>query len=56
MTNLQHIAQELAEEFAPLVIGQSGTTKTFTAEQASALYHILVDFGFKGEEPNQEAL
>jgi hypothetical protein len=45
MTNLQHIAQELAEEFAPLVIGQSGTTKTFTAEQASALYHILVGFG-----------
>ena len=49
MTSLQHIAQELAEEFAPLVIGQSGTTKTFTAEQASALYHILVDFGFKDE-------
>ena len=35
--DLQHIAQELAEEFAPLVIGQSGTTKTFTVEQASAL-------------------
>ena len=49
MTNLQHIAQDLAEEFAPFVIGQSGTTKTFTAEQASALYHILVDFGFKDE-------
>lgn len=49
MTNLQHIAQELAEEFAPLVIGQSGTTKTFTAEQVSAIYHSLVDFGFKDE-------
>lgn len=56
MTNLQHIAQELAEEFAPLVIGQSGTTKTFTAEQASALYKILVNFGYPDEEPNQEAL
>ena len=49
MTNIQHIAQDLAEEFAPLVIGQSGTTKTFTAEQASALYHILVSFGYKDE-------
>ena len=49
MKYLQHIAQELAEEFAPLVIGQSGTTKTFTAEQASALYHILVSFGYKDE-------
>lgn len=49
MTNLQHIAQDLAEEFAPLVIGQSGTTKTFTAEQVSALYHILVGFGYKDE-------
>ena len=50
MTNLQHIAQELAEEFAPLVIGQSGTTKTFTAEQVSALYHIAVDFWTRNEE------
>jgi len=50
MTNLQHIAQELAEEFAPLVIGQTGTTKTFTAEQASALYHSLVYFGFTKKE------
>ena len=49
MTEIQHIAQELAEEFAPLVIGQSGTTKTFTAEQASALYHILVSFGYEDE-------
>jgi len=49
LMDLQHIAQELAEEFAPLVIGQSGTTKTFTAEQASALYHILVSFGYKDE-------
>ena len=50
MTNLQHIAQELAEEFAPLVIGNTGTTKTFTAEQASALYHSLVHFGFSNKE------
>ena len=52
MTNLQHIAQDLAEEFAPLVIGQSGTTKTFTAEQASALYKILVYWGYPDEGPN----
>ena len=49
MTNLQHIAQDLAEEFAPFVIGKTGTTKTFTAEQASTLYHILVGFGYKDE-------
>jgi hypothetical protein len=49
MTNLRHIAQDLAEEFAPLVIGKSGTTKTFTAEQASALYQILVGFGYEDE-------
>ena len=49
MTNLQHIAQDLAEDFAPLVIGHSGTTKTFTAEQASAIYHSLVYFGLKDE-------
>jgi len=49
MTNLQHIAQDLAEEFAPLIIGQSGTTKTFTAEQASAIYHSLVHFGYQDE-------
>jgi len=54
MTNLQLIAQDLAEEFAPLVIGQSGTTKTFTAEQASALYKILVNYGYPDEEPNVE--
>ena len=54
MTNLQHIAQELAEEFAPLVIGKSGTTKTFTAEQASALYKILVNCGYLDEGPKVE--
>ena len=54
MTNLQHIAQELAEEFAPLVIGQTGTTKTFTAEQASALYKILVYWGYPDEVPKLE--
>ena len=56
MTNLQHIAQDLAEEFAPLVIGQSGTTKTFTAEQASALYKILVYWGDPDERPKVEEL
>ena len=50
MTNLKHIAQDLAEEFAPFVIGNSGTTKTFTAEQASALYHSLVHFGYQSTE------
>ena len=49
MINLQHIAQDLTEVFAPLVIGHSGTTKTFTAEQASAIYHSLVHFGLKDE-------
>jgi len=53
MTNLQHIAQDLAEEFAQFVIGQSGTTKTFTAEQASALYHSLVHFGYQDKIANQ---
>ncbi|WP_151707512.1 hypothetical protein [Acinetobacter sp. TUM15064] len=54
MTNLQLIAQDLAEEFAPFVIGQSGTTKTFTAEQASALYKILVNYGYPDEGPKAE--
>ena len=54
MTNLQHIAQDLAEEFAPLVIGKSGTTTTVTAEQASALYRILVNCGYPDEEPKVE--
>ena len=54
MTNLQHIAQDLAEEFAPFVISKSGTTKTFKAEQASALYIILVNYGYPDEEPNVE--
>ena len=56
MTNLQHIAQDLAEEFAPLIIGQSGTTKTFTAEQASVIYHSLVHFGYQNEAPNYVVL
>lgn len=56
MTDLQHIAQELVEEFAPLIIGQSGTTKTFTAEQASAIYHSLVQFGYQNEAPNYVVL
>ena len=54
MTNLQLITQELAEEFAPLVIGNTGTTKTFTAEQASALYKILVNYGYPDKEPKAE--
>ena len=54
MTNLQLIAQDLAEEFAPLVIGQTGTTKTFTAEQALALYKILVYWGYPDEGPKSE--
>ena len=53
MTNLRLIAQDLAEEFAPFVIGNSGTTKTFTAEQASALYHSLVHFGYQDKIANQ---
>ena len=50
MANMDSFGKKaLGEEFAPFVIGQSGTTKTFTAEQASALYHILVSFGYKDE-------
>lgn len=32
------------------VISQTGTVKTFTAEQVSALYHIAVDFWMRNEE------
>ncbi len=49
MTEILEIAKDFAEDLAPHVISQTGTTKTFTAEQASALYHILVSFGYKDE-------
>ena len=49
MTEILEIAKDFAEDLAPHVISQTGTVKTFTAEQVSALYHILVDFGFKYE-------
>ncbi len=49
MTEILEIAKDFAEDLAPHVISQTGTVKTFTAEQASALYHILVSFGYKDE-------
>ena len=49
MTEILEIAKDFAEDLAPHVISQTGTVKTFTAEQVSALYHILVSFGYKDE-------
>ena len=49
MTEILEIAKDFAEDLAPHVISQTGTIKIFTAEQASALYHILVGFGYKDE-------
>ena len=43
MTEILEIAKDFAEDLAPHVISQTGTVKTFTAEQVSALYHIAVD-------------
>mgnify|MGYP007003713724 FL=1 len=44
MTEILEIAKDFAEDLAPHVISQTGTVKTFTSEQVSALYHIAVDF------------
>ena len=49
MTEILEIAKDFAEDLAPHVISQTGTIKIFTAEQASAPYHILVSFGYKDE-------
>ena len=49
MTEILEIAKDFVEDLAPHVISQTGTVKTFTAEQTSALYHILVSFGYKDE-------
>ncbi len=49
MTEILEIAKDFAEDLAPHVISQTGTTKTFTAEQASAIYHSLVHFGYQDE-------
>ena len=50
MTEIQQIAKDFAEDLAPHVISQTGTVKTFTSEQVSALYHIAVDFWMRNEE------
>ena len=50
MTEILEIAKDFAEDLTPHVISQTGTVKTFTAEQVSALYHIAVDFLLLNEE------
>ena len=50
MTEILEIAKDFAEDLAPHVISQTGTVKTLTAEQVSALYHIAVDFWMRNEE------
>ena len=55
MTEILEIAKDFAEDLAPHVISQTGTVKTFTAEQVSALYHIAVDFWMRNEEANVDA-
>lgn len=57
MTNEQmvEVAKDFAEDLAPHVISKTGTVKTLTAEQASALYHIAVDFWMRNDEPNVDA-
>lgn len=50
MNEILEIAKDFAEDLAPHVISRTGTVKTFTAEQVSALYHIAVDFWMRNEE------
>ena len=55
MTEIIEIAKDFAEDLAPHVTSQTGTVKTFTAEQVSALYHIAVDFWMRNEEASVDA-
>lgn len=50
MPDLLEIAKDFAEDFAPHVISKTGTVKTLTAKQVSALYHIAVDYWMRNEE------
>ena len=52
MTKILEIAKDFAEDLAPHVISQTGTVKTLTAEQVSALYYIAVDFWMRNDEAN----
>lgn len=52
MTEILEIAKDFAEDLAPHVISQTGTVKTLTAEQVSALYYIAVDFWMRNDEPS----
>ncbi|MDN5511772.1 hypothetical protein [Acinetobacter sp.] len=52
MAEILEIAKDFAEDLAPHVTSQTGTVKTLTAEQVSALYHIVVDFWMRNDEPN----
>ena len=50
MTEILEIAKDFADELAPFVISKTGTVKTLTAEQVSAIYHIAVDYWMRNEE------
>ena len=50
MTEILEIAKDFAEDLAPHVISQTGTVKTLTAEQVSAIYHIAVDYWMRNKE------
>ncbi|OTG78859.1 hypothetical protein B9T23_01965 [Acinetobacter terrae] len=50
MTEILEIAKDFADELAPFVICKTGTVKTLTAEQVSAIYHIAVDYWMRNKE------
>lgn len=50
--DILEIAKDFTEDLAPHVTSQTGTVKTLTAEQVSALYYIAVDFWMRNDEPN----
>lgn len=52
MSEILEIAKDFAEDFASHVISKTGTVKTLTADQVSALYYIAVDFWMRNDEPN----
>ena len=55
MNEILEIAKDFAEDLAPHVISQTGTVKTLTAEQVSALYHIAVDFWMRNDGASVDA-
>lgn len=50
--DILEIAKDFTEDLAPHVTSQTGTVRTLTAEQVSALYYIAVDFWMRNDEPN----